>query len=171
MLSRPHREDHRAKVNWAPRSDVMEARIPKRAIQPLKRAAAESAAVVLLTGNALNYLEAGSMMVKRWENPPDGSKGPMRSMWRWANCRSGTGMASSSKCTCFCTLMRWHAKQERTLAVTSQARTGQTNMVETRRRLAWAQGWATLWMLSKTWGRSGTGTKGRKLPVEVSLMR
>jgi hypothetical protein len=62
MLSRLHRPAHRADVNWAPLSDVM---VANRDTQPAKRALAQSAAVMDVSGMASGHLEVRSMIVNR----------------------------------------------------------------------------------------------------------
>ncbi len=47
-----HRAVHRLEVNCEPRSEVMTVGTPNRWIQPVKRAAAQSAAAMLLSGTA-----------------------------------------------------------------------------------------------------------------------
>ena len=59
---------HTAEVNCEPLSEVMAAGTPKRAIQPRKRARAQS---------------AGSMMVKWYVQPSEASRGPTRSTCTW----------------------------------------------------------------------------------------
>ncbi len=63
MLSRLFRPAHRADVNLAPLSDVMVA--PNGDTQPAKRALAQSAAVMDVTGMASGHLKVLSMMVNR----------------------------------------------------------------------------------------------------------
>ncbi len=46
VLSRLHRAAHKGDVNWAPLSEVREAGTPNLEIQPVKRALAQSAAVM-----------------------------------------------------------------------------------------------------------------------------
>ncbi len=65
MLSRLHRPAHRADVNWAPLSEVMVAGTPKRDTHPVKRALAQSAAVMEASGMASGHLYVLSMMVNR----------------------------------------------------------------------------------------------------------
>jgi hypothetical protein len=52
MDRREHSAVHKQEVNCAPRSDVMVVGTPNRWIQPVKRAAAQSAAAMLLSGTA-----------------------------------------------------------------------------------------------------------------------
>jgi hypothetical protein len=65
MLRSEQREDHREEVNCGPRSEVIIAGRPKREIQVVRRAAAQSAAVVEESGTTSGHLVVRSMMVKR----------------------------------------------------------------------------------------------------------
>ncbi len=65
MLSRLHRPAQRADVNWAPLSDVIVAGTPNRDTQPVKRALAQSAAVMEASGMASGHLKVRSMIVNR----------------------------------------------------------------------------------------------------------
>ncbi len=65
MLSRLHRPAHMAEVNWAPLSDVMVLRKPNRDTQPAKRALAQSAAVMDVSGIAFGHLEVQLMTLNR----------------------------------------------------------------------------------------------------------
>ena len=47
-----HSAVHRVDVNWAPLSEVMTVGTPNRCIHPVNRAAAQSAAAILLRGIA-----------------------------------------------------------------------------------------------------------------------
>ena len=64
MLSRS-RPAHRADVNWAPLFDVMVAGTSNRDTQPAKRALAQSAVVMDVSGMASGHLEVQSMIVNR----------------------------------------------------------------------------------------------------------
>jgi len=64
MLSRLHRLAHKELI-WAPLSEVMVAGTPKRDTQPAKRALAQSAAVMEVSGMASGHLDVLSMMVNR----------------------------------------------------------------------------------------------------------
>ena len=64
MLSRS-RPAHRVDVNWAPLFDVMVAGTPKSDTQPAKRALAQSAVVMDVSGMASGHLEVQSMIVNR----------------------------------------------------------------------------------------------------------
>jgi hypothetical protein len=59
------RADHKLDVNCAPLSEVMTEGIPNLCIQPEKRAAAQSAAVILLSGIASGQRVVRSTIVKR----------------------------------------------------------------------------------------------------------
>ncbi len=65
MLSRLHRPAQRADVNWAPLSDVMVAGTPNRDTQLVKRALAQSAVVMDVSGMASGHLEVQLMIVNR----------------------------------------------------------------------------------------------------------
>ncbi len=54
MLSRLHRPAHRVDVYWAPLSDVMVVGTTNRDTQPAKRALAQSAAVMDVSGIAIS---------------------------------------------------------------------------------------------------------------------
>ncbi len=60
MFSRLHMPAH-----WAPLSDVMVAGTPNPDTQPVKRALAQSAAVMDDSGMASGHLEVWSIIVKR----------------------------------------------------------------------------------------------------------
>jgi hypothetical protein len=65
MLSRLHRAAHKADVNWAPLSEVMVAGTPNLEIQLVKRALAQSAAVMAGSGIASGHRDVLSMTVNR----------------------------------------------------------------------------------------------------------
>ena len=65
MLSRLHRPAHMAEVNWAPLSDVMVAGTSNCDTQLAKRALAQSAVVMDVSGMASGHLEVQSMIVNR----------------------------------------------------------------------------------------------------------
>ena len=79
-------------MNWGPRSEVKWAGTPKREIQWVMRASAQSEAEVEAMGMASGHLVERSTMVKRYSAPAEGGKGPTRSTWRWLNLLAGTGM-------------------------------------------------------------------------------
>jgi hypothetical protein len=64
MLS-SSRPAHRVDVNWAPLFDVMVAGTSNRDTQPAKRALAQSAVVMDVSGMASDHLEVQSMIVNR----------------------------------------------------------------------------------------------------------
>jgi hypothetical protein len=59
-------EAHKAEVNCAPLSEVMTEGTPNLAIQPVKRACAQSAAVMEARGIASGHLVVLSMTVNRY---------------------------------------------------------------------------------------------------------
>ena len=65
MFSKPQRAAQSAEVNWLPLSEVMAAGTPKRAIHPLKRACAQSAAAVVRSGTASAQRVVLSMTVNK----------------------------------------------------------------------------------------------------------
>ena len=77
-------------------------------------------------------------------------------------------MAAGGRWVCRMTLPRWHWRHCRAHCVTSFARRVHTKRDEINRLEALPPGWPALWSWSNTCRRCWTGTKGRKLPVEVS---
>ncbi len=90
---------HKLEVNCAPLSEVMIAVTPKRCIQPVKRAAAQSAAAMLLNGIASGQCVVLSTTVNKYENPEDCGSGPTISTWICSNRRRGTAMVAGARCT------------------------------------------------------------------------
>jgi hypothetical protein len=76
MLRSEHRLDHKAEVNCGPLSLVMIPGTPNLWIQPWRRAAAQSAAVMEVSGNASGQRVVLSMIVKRYEYPEERGSGP-----------------------------------------------------------------------------------------------
>ena len=106
-----HRAVHRLDVNCVPLSEVMTEGTPNRWIQPEKRAAAQSAAAVLLSGTASGQRVVRSTTVKRYEKPEDCGSGPTMSTWMCSNRRRGTAMTSGARCTCRETFDFWQLNQ------------------------------------------------------------
>ena len=66
-------------MNWAPLSEVMTDGTLNRAIQPMKRACAQSAVVMAVRGIASGHLVVLSMTLNRYWLPRDRGRGPTRS--------------------------------------------------------------------------------------------
>ena len=66
MLRSWQREAHKEEVNWASLYVVMTDGTPNRAIQPVKRTCAQSAAVMVVRGIASSHLVVLSMTVNRY---------------------------------------------------------------------------------------------------------
>jgi hypothetical protein len=79
MLRREQRDFQREEVNCGPRSEVIMAGTPKWDIHEVRRAWAQSAAVVEESGTTSGHLVVRSMMVNRCVNPWEGGSGPTRS--------------------------------------------------------------------------------------------
>jgi hypothetical protein len=79
MERREQRAAQSEDVNCGPLSLVMIPGTPKRCIQPCRRAAAQSAAVVEASGIASGQRVVLSTMVKRYEKPEERGSGPTRS--------------------------------------------------------------------------------------------
>jgi hypothetical protein len=104
---------HTAEENWGPRSDVITAGKPNLDIQLPTKAAAQSSAVVDLSGAASHHRVERSIMVKRWVNPSEeAGRGPTKSMCRCKKRRSGTAMGCTAALNCFVTFaaeQSWHS--------------------------------------------------------------
>jgi len=79
MERREQRLAHNEDVNWGPLSLVMISGTPNLWIQPWRRAAAQSAAVVEVRGIASGQRVVLSTTVNRYENPEERGRGPTRS--------------------------------------------------------------------------------------------
>jgi hypothetical protein len=79
MLRREQRLGHKAEVNCGPLSLVMIPGTPNLWIHPWRRAAAQSAAVVDVSGNAPGQRVVLSITVNRYKKPEERGSGPTRS--------------------------------------------------------------------------------------------
>jgi hypothetical protein len=95
MERREQRLAHNEDVNWGPLSLVMISGTPNLWIQPWRRAAAQSAAVVEVSGTASGQRVVLSTTVNRYENPEERGRGPTRSTWMCEKRRTGTGMCAA----------------------------------------------------------------------------
>ena len=136
MLRSSHSAAHTAEVNCEPLSEVMAAGTPKRAIQPRKRARAQSAAEVLASGTTSAHCMVRSMMVKRYVQPSEAGRGPTRSTCTWLKQQPGTGMWSGFTCTCLVVLPHWQERHARDHKVMSAAARFHTNLKRIRRLVA-----------------------------------
>ena len=78
-----HRRFHMAETNWGPRSEVRWAGTPKREIQWVMRASAQSEAVMEVMGMASGHLVVRSTTVNKYSAPAEGGKGPTRNGLHW----------------------------------------------------------------------------------------
>jgi hypothetical protein len=99
MERREQRLAHNEEVNWGPLSLVIISGTPNLWIQPWRRAAAQSAAVVEVSGTASGQRVVLSTTVNRYENPEERGRGPTRSTWMWEKRRTGTGMCAAWRTT------------------------------------------------------------------------
>ena len=81
--------------NCLPRSVVIEEEIPKRETHPVINARARVGAVIYRFGIASGHRVNWSMMVRRYEKPFEGGKGPTRSRWMISNRESGVANVAS----------------------------------------------------------------------------
>ncbi len=79
MERREQRLAHNEDVNWGPLSLVMISGTPNLWIQLSRRAAAQSAAVVDMSGTASGQRVVLSPTVNRYENPEERGRGPTKS--------------------------------------------------------------------------------------------
>ena len=115
---------------------------PNLAIQTEKRAWAQSAADVAVSGTASIHLVVLSIMVMMWVKPSDGGNGPTKSMWRWLKRRDGIGIGWTL--TWVCTLAFWQLRQLWTQLAMVEFMDFQTNLLLMRRRVALTPGWVML---------------------------
>ena len=142
---------------------------PKRAIHPLVKAAAQSAAVVFFSKTASGHLVVLSTMVNRCVKPSlEAGSGPTRSTCRWANLLEGVVKLWTGVCTCLCTLPRAQPWQSRHHAATSADILDHTNLLEIILLVARMPGWASVCTAEKIAGRHDVGTSGLGTPVLTS---
>ena len=139
-----------AETNWGPRSEVRWAGTPKREIQWVMRASAQSEAVMEVMGMASGHLVVRSTTVNKYSAPAEGGKGPTRSTWRWLHLLAGTGMACTGVFEWRVTLPRWQSRQVLDQARESEAIEGHRNRREMRALVVRPLGWARPWTESKT---------------------
>ncbi len=79
-------------------------------------------------------------------------------------------MACGDEGGCLEALALWQGRQSRHHAATWEARPVQTKRLAMRRLEARIPGWARQWMASKMGRRNAAGTRGRKMPADVSTI-
>jgi hypothetical protein len=95
MERREQRLAHKEEVNCGPLSLVIISGTPNLWIHPWRRAAAQSAAVVVVSGIASGQRVVLSITVNRYEKPEERGRGPTKSTWMCAKRRTGTGMCAA----------------------------------------------------------------------------
>ena len=144
MERREQRAAQSDDVNCGPLSLVMIPGTPKRWIQPWRRAAAQSAAVVEASGTTSGQRVVLSTIVNRYEKPEERGSGPTRSTWRWAKRRTGTGMCAAWRVTWRWIFAFWHWMQFLIKAETKQPIFGQQKLAQTNFLEALTPGWCML---------------------------
>jgi hypothetical protein len=162
------RSDHRADMNWEPRSEEMSEGRPKCWIHPPKNATAMSIVDVALSGMATGQWVALSNAVRRWVYPLEAGRGPTKSMWTWSKRLIGSSKLETGEWTWRWTFARWHVMHSFAHSPTCLLMPCQTYRSLTRRLVARAPGWLRECRASKTSRRKGVGTSGRGRPPETS---
>ena len=85
-----HKLSHNFYSNWAPLSVVIVAGVPKRAIQPLKKASATISAWIFTNGMASDQRVNRSTQVSRYLKPSEYGRGPTISICMWSNLSVGS---------------------------------------------------------------------------------
>ena len=125
MESSEQRADHREDVNCGPLSLVMMQGKPNRCIHPVRRAAAQLAAVVPDKGTASGQRVVLSMIVKMCVAAAETGRGPTISTWMFVNLLCGTAICSGWSRMCFCTFPFWQPRQARAASAMVRPMCGQ----------------------------------------------
>ena len=158
---------HNADVKLVPLSEVMTSGRPNVEIQETK-ALMHDSAVASLIGTASGHLDCLSIIVNRYLKLFEGGSGPTMSTWMCPKRLDGSLKDPIPDSVCRCVFAVWQSVQVLAHSFTSRAMPGQMNLLFMSFSVALRDGCDKLWMRSKAFLRSGSGTQGRGIPLLVS---
>ena len=158
---------HRSDVKFVPLSVTIDSGRPYREIH-CRTCLRHVSADCVRRGKASVHLVALSMIVRIYLYPCDGGRGPIISMWIWANLFGAVSYGCMPDSTCVVVLKAWQLWHSLTQRFISFLMLSQIYRVVKSFVVELAEGCETACVISKIGRRSFVGRYGRGLPVLVS---